>query len=52
MRAGLQFGGLVPFYHDGKPEGMQADLVLERQLREFYIQISRQREVRVTLGLA
>ena len=31
--AGLQFGGSVHFHHGGKHDGMQADMVLEKELR-------------------
>ena len=47
----LQFRGLVHYHHEGHG-GVQADMVLEKELREFYILIHRQQELTVTIGLA
>jgi hypothetical protein len=47
--AALQFRGLVHYHHGRKHGGMQADMVLEKEL-EFYIWISEQQEKIVTLG--
>jgi hypothetical protein len=38
----LQFKSLVYHHHGGKHGGTQADTVLEREQREFYILIGRQ----------
>jgi hypothetical protein len=40
--AGLQLRGLVHYWHGRKHGGMRADMVLEMEVREFYIQIHRQ----------
>jgi hypothetical protein len=49
--SGLQFRDLGHFCHGGKHGDMQADMVLGRYLR-FYIQIGKQQEEPVILGLA
>jgi hypothetical protein len=38
--AGLQFRGLVHCHHDRKHGSLQADMVLERQLRILYLDSS------------
>jgi hypothetical protein len=42
--AGLQLQKLVHYYHGGKHGSMKADMVLEKKLRIFCIQIQRQQE--------
>jgi hypothetical protein len=36
-RAGLQFRGLVPYQYGRKHGSMQADMVLEKELRVLYL---------------
>jgi hypothetical protein len=45
------FRGLVSYHHSRKHGSMQADMVLEKELR-FYILIFRQQKETATLGLS
>ena len=49
--AGLQFRDLVHYHHGGKHGSMQADMVLEKELRVLHIDLQAIGEA-VTLGLA
>ena len=37
VRVGLQFRGLVHYHHGGKHGGMQADIVLEKELKVQFL---------------
>ena len=49
---GLQFRGLVHCHHRGKDGGMQADMVLEKELRVLHPDLQTAGRETVTLGLA
>ena len=49
---GLQFRGLVHCHHGGKHVGMQADMVLEKELRVLHPDQKTAGRVSDTLGLA
>ena len=38
MGVGLQFKGLVNYYHGRKHDGMQAHMILERKLRVVHLE--------------
>jgi hypothetical protein len=51
--ASLQFRGLVHYHHGGKHGGMQADTVLEEQLRVLHLdQQAAGRECHTGIGLS
>ena len=52
MRLVYKFRGLVCYHHGWKHGSMQADIVLEKEIEELFIQTNRQQKETVSLDIA
>ena len=52
LLAGLQFRGLAYYYHGGKHSSIEADMVLEKELRVLTSYLMSNRKWSETLGMA